>query len=276
MSGGRGAWAEPGGWGEWLPALVSEAGKLGVGLDANQARLLLEYGRLLGTEARMAGLTAVVDPEGVVHKHLVDSVAGWRALAREVRARHESGGGGGSLVDVGSGGGLPGIPLAILLRGLGWRVALVEATGKKADFLRRCVARLSLSHVEVISRRAEEVGRNDAWRQSFDAAVARAVGPMPVVLEYCLPLVRLGGCAVLYRGPRGREEAKEWQNAAERLGGRLEGVDEFVLPSGGEGRSLVVFRKTQETPQEFPRRAGVPQRRPLGCARAWRCSAATV
>ena len=158
------------------------------------------------------------------------------------------------LVDVGSGGGLPGIPLAIAT---GYAVTLVESTAKKARFLERVVAELGLP-VRVVEARAEAAGRDPALRGRFASATARAVGSLPTVLELTLPLLAVGGVAVLQRGEVDEPEWFAATDAARMLGG------EFAerVPQDG-AKQVLIFRKYDETPQRFPRRAGVPAKRPL-------------
>jgi 16S rRNA (guanine527-N7)-methyltransferase len=163
-----------------------------------------------------------------------------------------------TLVDVGSGGGLPGLPLKIARPEL--EVTLVEADEAKAAFLVQAAARLGLSGVEVLARRAEDVGRDDRYRERFDAAVARALAPMPVLAELCLPLVRVGGRLLAQKTDVDEIEAA--RHAIELLGGTLESVQ--PAPSTARHSGVVaVVAKVNPTPAAYPRRAGVPGRKPL-------------
>ncbi len=163
-----------------------------------------------------------------------------------------------TLVDVGSGGGLPGLPLKIARPELA--VTLVEADQAKAAFLVRACAELGLRDVDVVARRAEDVGRDGKYREKFDVAVARALAPMPVLAELCLPLVRVGGRLLAQK--TGGEEMAAARNAVEILGGSLISV----LPAPSAARAsgtVVVIEKTRPTPAGYPRRPGVPARKPL-------------
>jgi 16S rRNA (guanine527-N7)-methyltransferase len=163
-----------------------------------------------------------------------------------------------TLVDVGSGGGLPGLPLKIARPELD--VTLVEADQTKAAFLVQAAARLGLSGVEVLARRAEDVGRDDRYRERFDAAVARALAPMPVLAELCLPLVRVGGRLLAQKTDLDEVEAA--RHAIALLGGALESVQR--APSTARHSGVVaVVAKVSPTPDAYPRRAGVPSRKPL-------------
>jgi 16S rRNA (guanine527-N7)-methyltransferase len=162
------------------------------------------------------------------------------------------------LVDVGSGGGLPGLPLKIARPDLS--LTLVEADQSKAAFLVRACAALGLRDVEVMARRAEDVGRDPRWRESFDVAVARAVAPMPVLVELCLPLVRVGGRLLAQKTEGADVSAAE--QAIQLLGGSLVGV--IPAPSGVRRTgTVVVVQKVRPTPDVYPRRPGVPSRKPL-------------
>jgi 16S rRNA (guanine527-N7)-methyltransferase len=162
------------------------------------------------------------------------------------------------LVDVGSGGGLPGLPLQIARPDL--EVTLIEADEAKAAFLVRACAELGLSGVDVVARRAEAVGRDAGYRERFDVAVARAVAPMPVLAELCLPLVRVGGRLLAQKTER--EEVASSLRAIELLGGSLVAV----LPAPSKARrsgTVVAISKVRPTPSEYPRRPGIPARKPL-------------
>jgi 16S rRNA (guanine527-N7)-methyltransferase len=162
------------------------------------------------------------------------------------------------VVDVGSGGGLPGLPLKIALPSL--RLTLVEADQAKAAFLVRACAALGLRDVEVVARRAEDVGRDPLYRDSFDVAVARALAPMPVLVELCLPLVRVGG-RLLAQKTEG-EDMGGASRAIDALGGSLNGV--VAAPSAARrAGTVVIVDKVRPTPPAYPRRAGVPSRKPL-------------
>ncbi len=162
------------------------------------------------------------------------------------------------VVDVGSGGGLPGLPLKIARPGL--LVTLVEADQAKAAFLVRACAMLGLEGIEVVARRAEEVGQDTRYREAFDVAVARALAPLPVLVELCLPLVRVGGRLLAQK--TGHEDVDRAARAIEMLGGALSHV--VAAPSNARtAGTVVIIDKVQATPAAYPRRPGVPARRPL-------------
>lgn len=198
------------------------------------------YGALLLEANRRVNLTGAKDAEALA-PHLLDALA----LAADVRE---------SLVDVGSGGGLPGIPLAIAT---GVRVVLIEPTAKKAAFLQRALGECGLSG-EVLAERAEVAARDPAYREKFASATARAVSSAPTVAELTVPFLRLGGRALLQRGRTGAPERQALEDAAPMLGAAL------VEARWTEGeRVIFVLEKLQPTGPRFPRRNGVPEKRPL-------------
>jgi 16S rRNA (guanine527-N7)-methyltransferase len=225
---------------------------LGLSLTRRQLEAFTVYGEELVAWNARVNLTAITDPDAIEVKHFLDSLTLVPYLGRWVTGR---------LVDVGTGAGFPGLPLKIACPSL--RVSLVEATGKKADFCRHIVTRLELEGVDVVHARAEEVGQDPQHRQRYDVAVARSVASMPVLAEYLLPLVRLGGRAIAQKGESGPAEAHAAQVAVARLGGRLTQVSPVELPGVAEARYLVLMEKVAATPPDYPRRPGLPSRHPL-------------
>ncbi|MCL4499075.1 MAG: 16S rRNA (guanine(527)-N(7))-methyltransferase RsmG, partial [Chloroflexi bacterium] len=163
---------------------------------------------------------------------------------------------------VGAGVGLPGLALKIARPDIS--LFLIEATGKKTEFLSRTISTLGLDEVDVLCIRAEDASRDPALRESFDIAVIRALARLAVVLEYGLPLVRIGGRLIAYKAERVEEELVGGEKAAISLGGRIEEVQDTVVPFLNAKRCLVLAKKEQRTEERFPRRTGVPGKRPLG------------
>jgi 16S rRNA (guanine527-N7)-methyltransferase len=197
--------------------------------------------------------TTVRDPERVRDDHLADAL-----VALELDVIRTA----GTIVDVGSGAGVPGLPLAIALAGA--TVTLVEANGRKCDFLRRAVDQLELGNVRVVPARAEEVASvaNEGW----DVVTARALAPLGVVAEYAAPLLRLGGTLVAWRGQREPEVEAEADRAAKILGLSGQLVQRVVPYPGASHRHLHLMSKVSPTPARFPRRPGMARKRPLGSA----------
>ncbi|MBO8125666.1 MAG: 16S rRNA (guanine(527)-N(7))-methyltransferase RsmG [Firmicutes bacterium] len=224
------------------------------GLDYSEGTLekLLEYAGYVLEENKNQNLTRIVEPEAVVTRHLVDSLV--------LQKWFPSLEAGSLLIDLGTGGGFPGVPLAITWPGV--QVVLVDSERKKVDFLQRAARELALANVTAVHARAEELGRDDDYREQADLVVARSVAKLPVLLEYSLPLVKIGGRFCSYKGEGVESEVAESDKALKVLGGRLDSLLAYTL-SSGDTHHLVVFLKATQTPHIYPRRPGIPQKRPL-------------
>ena len=164
-------------------------------------------------------------------------------------------------IDVGAGAGFPGVPLKIAMPTL--RLTLLEATGKKAEYLRFLVKRLALTDVNVVKARAEEVGQDPAHRERYDLALARALAGMATLAELTLPLVRVGGLVIAQKGEDPSAEVEAAQKAIVTLGGRVKEIRPVAIPGLEGARHLVVLEKVSPTPPNYPRRPGMPAKRPL-------------
>lgn len=225
---------------------------LGVELSAKQIEQFDIYDRELIEWNQRFNLTSITNPEQIRIRHFLDSLSCWLALKQAPL---------GNLIDIGAGAGFPGLPLKILRPEI--QLTLVESTAKKASFLDHIVQVLGLKEVEVVAQRAEEVGRHANYRGVYDWAVARAVAPMAVLAEYLLPLVKIGGHALAQKAKDAKAEVAQAANALAKLGGELQELKEVKVPDLDEERWLVVVKKVGETPMEYPRRAGMPSKRPL-------------
>ncbi len=197
-------------------------------------------------------LTAIRDVEGIRTKHFLDSLTCTLAF----RGRPPT-----SLIDIGTGAGFPGIPLKILYPEI--RLTLVDSVGKKIEFCKHIVKTLEMERVEFSTARAEELGRLPAHREMYDWAVARAVANLPILVEYLLPLVKVGGGMLAQKGESGPAEAQNGEHPAHLLGGRLRQLLPVHLPGVAEDRYLVIIDKAAATPPAYPRRVGVPSKTPL-------------
>jgi 16S rRNA (guanine527-N7)-methyltransferase len=235
-----------------MKRLRDGARKLGLKLTADQLEAFQIYYQELVAWNRRVNLTAITDYEEVQIKHFLDSLSCLLVLPAGETL---------SMVDIGTGAGFPGLPLKIARPG--GRLTLLESVGKKVAFLRELVERLELEGVAVVNGRAEEVGHDPAHRAQYDVALARAVAELPVLVEYALPLCRVGGLFVAQKGARIEEEVEGALDALEILGGRLKGIEALCLPTMDEPRHLVIVEKVAPTPERYPRRPGIPVRRPL-------------
>ncbi len=229
--------------------LSAAAGLLGLALNDEQLRQVTRHIELLAAWNRKAHLTAVTRPAEAARVHVVDSLLCLRAGFPE----------GAVVIDVGSGAGFPGIPLKIARSDL--FITLLEAAARKAAFLDLVAAQLNLA-LTVVEARAEHAAHDPKWRERFDVAVARAVAPLPVLCELVLPFVRPGGKAVLLKGPTVTAELDTGAHAAAILGGGAPQLAVEQLP-GGARRAIVTIAKVAPTPPPYPRRPGVPAKRPL-------------
>ena len=236
-----------------MDKLIHDAGQLfGIHLTGRQAIALMTYERELLEWNEKFNLTAIRDAEGIRTKHFLDSfscVAAWK----ETPPR--------TLIDIGTGAGFPGIPLKILYPSM--RLTLVESVGKKANFCRHVVGSLKMDSVEVIHARAEEVGQMAAHREKYEWAVARAVANLPVLVEYLLPLVQVGGSVIAQKGESGPAEAHKAQHAVKVLGGEIRQLTRVILPGVADERYLIVVGKVAQTPKNYPRQPGLPAKKPL-------------
>lgn len=235
------------------PDLARLAGTIcGVSLNPAQLSAFERYAAMLIEANRRTNLTAITEPEQIRVKHFIDSLSCALVLGPDPTGR---------LADVGAGAGFPSLPLKIAFAPVS--VTLIESVGKKAAFCRQVIQELELPEAQVLQQRAEQVGRDPQHRERYDWAVARAVAGLPVLLEYMLPLLRLGGVAIAMKGESGPAEAHAAERALEVLGGRLEQIRVVELPGVVETRHLMVIEKVAATPERYPRRPGIAAKRPL-------------
>jgi 16S rRNA (guanine527-N7)-methyltransferase len=230
-----------------------QLGQWGVTLGQSEIEALIRYSNELAAYEK-ANVVGTRDLERIWLDHILDSLS--CLLYRPLTTVS-------NLIDVGSGGGMPGIPLHLTLDLR--RTCLLESTGKKAKFLRHVSESMSLDGVEVANARAEELGRRPGYRDSYGAAAVRAVASLSVICEYCLPFLEPGGAMVAMKGSLGAEERTVGEKAAQVLGGELDTVIRVPFSADREHkeRHLVIVRKTGPTPESYPRPTGTPHKRPL-------------
>jgi 16S rRNA (guanine527-N7)-methyltransferase len=220
-------------------------------LSTEQLAQFDRYLQLLVRWSERMNLTAIRDPEAIIIRHFLDSLT-CAEVTGDLNGR--------TLIDVGTGAGFPGLPLKILYPDLA--LTLTDSVAKKTHFLQAAVEDLDLAGVTVLAARAEDLGQDAAHRQRYDWAVARSVAELRTLAEYLLPLVRVGGHALAQKGAY-TEEVAAAQQAIEALGGRLGRIETVRLPNTEQPHALVVLDKVTDTDSRYPRRAGVPSKRPL-------------
>jgi 16S rRNA (guanine527-N7)-methyltransferase len=226
---------------------------LGLQLTTEQLAAFERYKHELIEWNSRFNLTAIRDESGIEIKHFLDSLTCILAFEPSSPPR--------SLIDVGTGAGFPGIPLKLVYPHL--RLTLVESIQKKAGFCQHVVETLGLRQVTVLAQRAEDVGQDPQHREAYDVATGRAVAPMPTLVEYLLPLVRIGGMVIMQKGENAPAETQQSEKVIARLGGQLRKIMPIALPAVVEDRYLVVLDKVAQTPAEYPRRTGLPAKQPL-------------
>lgn len=209
----------------------------------NYMKLLLEWNEKIN-------LTAITKEDDIILKHFIDSLT----ICKYIES-------GGKIVDIGTGAGFPGIPVKIAREDIS--LTLVDALNKRIIFLNEVIKELNLEKVETLHYRAEEFGQNKKYRQNFDIATSRAVANLSTLVEYLLPLVKIGGKCICMKGPEIKEELENGKKAIEILGGQIEKIEEFILPNSEIKRNIIIIIKVKTTPNKYPRKAGTPAKEPI-------------
>jgi len=230
---------------------------LGAPLTPDQLRRFDQYRDTLIDWNTRINLTGIVDPVQIAIRHFLDSLAVLRAIPSDFP-------GAPRVIDVGSGAGFPGLPLRIVRPT--WRISLLEATGKKIDFLTHLVDQLDVPDVALINARAEDIGQNPRYREQFDLVLARAVAGLPTLVEYMLPLCKVGGRCIALKGVTAADELRAAARAIRILGGAPDPAAPIVqidLPDVAEPHFLITLIKVAPSPAKYPRRAGLAAKTPL-------------
>ncbi|MEX2373420.1 MAG: 16S rRNA (guanine(527)-N(7))-methyltransferase RsmG [Dehalococcoidia bacterium] len=241
-----------------LAPLLADAERLGVALDAPAAEAFRRYLALLLEWNERVGLTSLADPAEMQRRHFGESLA---LLAALRDAGIAPPGPTTRVADLGPGGGFPGVPMRIAEPAL--RLTLIESHQRRAEFLRTLAAALALDAVEVQPERAEDAGRDPALRASFDLVVARALAPLPVLVEYALPLLRPGGTLAAPKGSRAQDDLDAARGAIEALGGVALEPLALPVPAGEPPQTVLLVRREGDLDDRYPRRPGMPSKRPL-------------
>lgn len=231
--------------------LAARGAEAQLSFTEEQLAQFTRYYELLVEINKVMNLTAITEPEEVAVKHMVDSLLAY-----------EDGMQGKTLVDVGTGAGFPGVPLKIYCPSL--RVTLVDSLGKRLRFLEQVIDELGLKGIRCEHLRAEDAGRSKKHREQYDYVTARAVARLSVLSEYCLPLAKKGGQFIALKGSRFAEEIEEGEAAVKILGGKIISAEPVKLPGLDDGRAIIKIAKIKATPAQYPRKAGTPEKQPLG------------
>lgn len=229
--------------------LYNELCKLNIPIRDKQTDQFLLYYEMLIKKNEVMNLTSITEFQDVVQKHFVDSL-----MFQPQKDR-------GSLIDVGTGAGFPGIPLKIVYPEL--KITLADSLNKRLLFLQEVIEALGLEKIETVHGRAEDLGRNSLYREKFDYAVSRAVANLSTLSEYCLPFVKTGGYFISYKSVKVEEEIAAAKYAWKQLSGNMVENHHFLLPGTDMDRSLIWIRKTGTINKKYPRKAGVPSKEPL-------------
>lgn len=228
----------------------SEAIKINIELNDKQLENFYDYMNLLIEWNEKINLTAITEPNEIITKHFIDSLTAAKYIEDNKY-----------IVDVGTGAGFPGIPLAIYNDS--FSITLVDSLNKRINFLNEVINQLEIKNVTSIHSRAEEFGKNKQYRENFDIAISRAVARLNVLVEYLLPTIKVGGRCICMKGPDAQEEIKEANQAIKILGGEIEKIEEFNLPDNDIKRTIIVINKIKNTPIKYPRKPGTPAKDPI-------------
>ena len=228
--------------------LKEKLNKINIEINDNQVQKFYEYMNLLLEWNEKINLTAITEPDEVILKHFVDSATILKYIKNDMK-----------IVDVGTGAGFPGIPLNII--DANSKYTLVDSLNKRINFLNEIINKVHLENISTVHSRIEDFAKNS--KESYDIATSRAVASLNVLLEYLLPLVKVGGMCICMKGSNVKEEIESSNKALEILGGKIEKVEEIILPDSDIVRNIIIIRKVKNTPNKYPRKAGMPRKEPI-------------
>ena len=231
-------------------SLREKVEKLGIELNDYQVKQFYNYMKLLIEWNKKINLTAIIDPEDIILKHFIDSLT----IAKYINEKDK-------IADIGTGAGFPGIPIKILKPEN--EMLLVDSLNKRIKFLEMVIQEDKLKNIKVLHGRAEEIGRNKAYRGNFDVVTSRAVAKLNILLEYMLPLLKLGGKCICLKGPNIEEELEEARNAIKILGGQIDKIEQMELPYSDNRRNIIIIKAVKQSPNKYPRKPGTPTTSPL-------------
>lgn len=235
---------------EFKKTITFLAKEIDIEFNEEQIEKFYKYMQLLLEWNEKINLTAITDPKEIILKHFIDSLTILKYIKK-----------GAKVIDVGTGAGFPGIPLKILRDDI--NLTLLDSLNKRINFLKLVIDELKLKNVDTIHGRAEEIGKNKRYRESFDISFSRAVANLSTLSEYLIPLVKIGGISISMKGSEIKEEIEKSRKAISVLGGNINKIDFFELPQSDIKRNLIIIEKEKSTPAKFPRKPGVPSKEPI-------------
>ena len=223
---------------------------LKIELSEDKIKKFYNYMNLLIEWNQKINLTSITDPKEIILKHFIDSLTINKYIKENTK-----------MIDVGTGAGFPGIPLKILRDDI--EIILLDSLNKRIKFLDIVIEELKLNKISTIHSRAEDIGRDEKYREKFDYATSRAVANLSTLAEYLIPLVKIKGEVIAMKGAEIKEELETSKKSINVLGGKLNSVEEFCLPESNMKRSVIIIQKETKTPNKFPRKAGLPSKEPI-------------
>ena len=235
---------------EFCVEFNSKLKKINIDLNSDQLKQFYDYMNLLIEWNNKINLTAIIEPKDIILKHFIDSLVVNKYIKQNDR-----------IADIGTGAGFPGIPIKIANDSI--EIDLVDSLNKRIIFLEEVIKSINLDKTNAIHMRAEEIGQNKKYRAQFDVVTSRAVAKLNVLVEYMLPLLKIGGRCICLKGPNVQDEINEAKNAIKILGGEIENVEELTLPDSDNKRTIIVIKLTKVVPSIYPRKPGTPADKPL-------------
>lgn len=239
---------------EFKDRLSRELNQFSIILENLQINQFYQYYELLDEWNKVMNLTAITDQKEVITKHFVDSLALVKAMG-EISTKEYK------IIDIGTGAGFPGIPLKIAFPQL--KITLMDSLNKRIKFLNEVIEQLGLKEITAMHSRAEDLGRDKDYREKYDLSVSRAVANLSTLSEYCMPFVKPGGFFISYKSGKIEEELSSAKHAIFLLGGKVNGIESFMLDGAEAERTLIKIEKVSEISKKYPRKAGVPGKEPL-------------
>jgi len=235
---------------EFEQIMTENLKQLNIELSDVQIEQFYNYMNILIEWNKVMNLTGITEPKEVIIKHFIDSLTVLNKIDKQSK-----------IIDVGTGAGFPGIPIKIAFPET--EVILLDSLNKRINFLNEVIEKLKLKNIETIHGRAEDYGKNEKYREKQDIAIARAVAPLNILLEYLMPFVKVNGKCICMKGSNLEEEMRESNNAVKLLGGKILNKEEFYIPNTDIKRSIIEIEKDKNTPNLYPRKAGTPTKNPL-------------